>query len=106
MGEYRVSVSDSAKKDIRKIVSYIRYDLQEPAIAEKTTEAILDAIFTLEDMPARIGLVNDERLAKKQVRGIRVKNYSAFFSINETLKTVDIIRVIYSRRDWPTMLLS
>ena len=105
MGEYRVNISDLAKQDIRETVSYIRNDLQEPAVAERIAEAILDAIFSLEDMPARIGLVNDERLAKKQVRGIRVKNYTAFFRINETLKTVEIIRVIYSRRDWPTMLL-
>ena len=105
MGEYRVNISDLAKQDIRDIVSYIRYDLQEATIAERTAEAILDAIFTLEDMPARIGLVNDERLAKKQVRGLRVKNYTAFFRINETLKTVEIIRVIYTRRDWPTTLL-
>ena len=54
-------------------------------------------------MPARIGLVNDERLAKKQVRGLHVKNYAAFFRINETLKTVEVIRVMYSRRDWPTI---
>jgi len=94
-----------AKQDIRETAAYIRHNLQEPTIAEKNTEAILDAIFTLEDMPARIGLVNGERLAKKQVRGLHVKNYTAFFRINETLKTVDIIRVIYSRRDWATILL-
>ena len=105
MGEYRVNISDLAKQDIRETASYIRNDLQEPTIAYKTTEAILDAIFTLEDMPARIGLVNDERLAKKQIRGLHVKNHTAFFRINETLKTVDIIRVIYSRRDWATILL-
>jgi plasmid stabilization system protein ParE len=105
MGEYRISISDLAKQDIREIAAYIRYDLQEPIIAEKTIKTVLDAIFTLEEMPARIGLVNDEHLANKQVRGQRVNNYTAFFRINETLKTVEIIRVIYSRRDWPTLLL-
>jgi plasmid stabilization system protein ParE len=105
MGDYRINISDLAKQDIRETAAYIKYDLQEPAIAEKITEAILDAIFTLEDMPARIGLVNDERLTKKQIRGLRVKNYTAFFRINETLKTVEIIRVIYSKRDWSTILL-
>ena len=105
MGEYRINISDLAKQDIRETATYIRYDLQEPTIAEKATEAILDAIFTLEDMPARIGLANDERLAKKQVRGLHIKNYTVFFRINETLKAVEIIRVVYSRRDWPTLLL-
>ena len=104
MGDYKVNISDLAKQDIRDTASYIKYDLQEPVIAEKTIEVITDAIFTLEDMPARISLVNDERLAKKQVRGLHVKNYTAFFRINETLKTVEIIRVLYFRRDWPSLL--
>ena len=104
MGEYRVSISDSAKQDIRDTASYIKYNLKEPVIVEKTIETILDAISTLEDMPARIGVVNDERLAEKQVRGLHIKNYTAFFQIDEPLKTVTIIRVLYSRRDWPALL--
>ena len=106
MGEYRVIISDSAKQDIRNTASYIKNDLQEPVIAERTTEAILDAILTLEDMPERIGFVRDERLAEKKIRGLQVKNYTAFFVINEDARKVEIVRVIYSRRDWATLLLS
>ena len=105
MGEYSVRISDLAKRDIRNVTNYIKHDLQEPVIAEKTAETILDAIFTLENMPARIGLVNDDRLADKLIRGLQVKNYTAFYRVNETLKTVEIIRVLYSRRDWAALLL-
>ena len=104
MGEYSVDISDLAKQDIRDIASYIRNDLQEPTIAVNTTDAILDAISTLDNMPGRIPLVNDERLAKQKIRGLQIKSYTAFFRINETLKIVDIIRVLYSRRDWQTLL--
>jgi len=104
MGEYRVCISDSAKQDIRAIAAYIKHELQEPAIAEKTTVAILDAIFTLEEIPMRIALVRDDRLAEKQIRSIQAKNYSAFFRIHESMKTVEIIRVLYSRRDWAALL--
>jgi plasmid stabilization system protein ParE len=68
MEKYGLRISDLAKRDIRNIASYIKYDLQEPARAIKTTVAVLDAIFTLEFMPERICLVNDERLAKRQGR--------------------------------------
>ena len=105
MGEYRIIISDLAKQDIRDTASYIKYKLQEPAIAEKTIERILEAISTLEDIPTRIGTVNDERLAEKQIRGLQIKNYTAFFRIDELLKTVEIIRVLYSRRDWQTLFL-
>ena len=104
MGEYNVNISDLAKQDIRTIASYVEHNLQEPTIAVKTVEAILEAIFTLEDMPMRIGLVNDEHLAGKRIRGLQVKNYTAFFRVCETSKIVEIIRVIYSRRDWAALL--
>ena len=104
MGDYKVTISDLGKQDIRDIASYITNDLQEPAIAEKTTEAILDAIFTLENMPARVGFVIDEHLAAKRIRGLHIKSYTAFFRINETTSTVEILRVLYSRRDWAALL--
>jgi len=104
MDEYNVVISDLAKQDIQNTASYIKHDLLEEAIAEKTTEAILDAIFTLENMPMRIGLVKDERLAAAHIRGLHIKNYTVFFRANETLKTVEIVRVLYSRRDWAALL--
>ena len=104
MGEYSIGISDLAKQDIRSTAEYIKYELLEPAIVENTTEAILDAISTLEDMPDRIGLVNEDRLAEKQIRRLLVKNYSVFFRINESMKAVEIVRVIYSRRDWSSLL--
>ena len=104
MGAYRVDISDLAKQDIRDTASYIKNQLKEPTIAESTVNAILDAISTLEDMPMRIPLVNDERLAKMHIRGLQNKNYTAFFRVDDALKVVDIIRVLYSRRDWQTLL--
>ena len=47
MGEYRVSITDLAKQDIRGIVSYIKNDLQEPEIAYKMADTRIDAIYTL-----------------------------------------------------------
>ena len=104
MGEYKVRISDLAKQDIRDTASYIMSDLQEPAIADKTIENMVDAIFTLEDMPTRIGLVRDDRLAGKQIRGLHINNYTAFYRVHEETKTVEVIRVLYSRRDWAVLL--
>ena len=104
MGEYSIDISDSAKQDIRAAAAYITHEILEPAIAESTTETILGAIPTLEDMPDRVGLVNDERLAEQRIRRLLIKNYSVFFRINEAAKVVEIVRVIYSRRDWASLV--
>jgi len=104
MGAYNIRISDLANEDIRAIAAYIKHELNEFAIAEKTIEAILGAIVTLEDMPMRVGLVRDERLAERRIRSLHVKNYSVFFRINETMQTVEVIRILYSRRDWASLI--
>ena len=104
MDEYKINISDSAKQDIRDTAAYISDELFESNFAENTTEAILDAISSLNFMPARTPLVRDQRLAKAGIRGKQVKNYTVFYRINETAKEVDIVRVFYSRRDWQAIL--
>ena len=104
MDNYDIIISDLAKRDIRSISSYIKYDLHEPAIAKTLIDTIIDGIFSLSDMPSRINLVNDEHLAEKQIRGLQIKNYTVFFRINKYDKIIEIIRVLYSRRDWQSLL--
>jgi len=105
MEKYKIDISNTATQDIRGIFQYITNDLQEPITANKTVDTVIDAIFTLESMPERIGFVRDSRLAKMEIRGLQVKSYTVFFRINETQGTVDVIRVLYSRRDWKNVLL-
>ena len=104
MENYRIKISDLAQQDIRNTAIYIRDELLEPEFAENVTEAILQGIFTLEVMPARIPLVRDERLANMQIRGFPIKNHIAFFRIDEDEKMVEVVRVLYSRRDWQAIL--
>ena len=104
MGTYRINITDKAKQDILGITAYITNELHEPAIAVKTVDAILDAIYTLEEMPNRIGPVKDERLAEMGIRPLYVKNYTVFFRIVESTQVVDIIRLLYSRRDWKVLI--
>jgi len=104
MKKYKVKISDLAKEDIRDIFIYIRDVLLNPIAAENTTEAILDGISKLDIMPERVAKVRDERLAKMGIRGLQIKNYTAFFRIKEELSIVDIVRVLYSRRDWQSIL--
>jgi len=104
MDFYKVSITDAAKQDIRDVGRHITDELQEPAIAAKTTNAIIDAIETLEQMPDRISLVKDKRLAAQGIRPLYVKNYTVFFRIEKSTRVVDIVRVLYSRRDWASIL--
>ena len=104
MKVYRINIADIAKQDIRDIKIYITNELQESVTALNITNAILDAIDTLEQMPDRIALVKEKRLAANGIRPLYVKNYTVFFRIDETLDVVEIVRVLYSHRDWVSIL--
>ena len=48
--------------------------------------------------------VPDEYLAENGIKYVMVKNYIMFYTINEDEKTVNVIRFLYSRRDWKYIL--
>lgn len=104
MADYRIDISGPAKADIRELAAYIANELKEPEIAAQHVDLILEAVFSLEHMPTRIPKVRDDALATEGVHGMRVRNYTVFFLIDEISKTVTIVRVMHMRRNWPDIV--
>lgn len=100
MAEYKVEVSQPAENDLRNMIRYISVQLSAPVAAENMLDLINEALSGLADMPQKCPLVTDERLASMGYRKLQVKNYIAFFTINEKDKVVDVERILYARRDW------
>ena len=101
---YKVIIAPSALDDLRNILSYIAQDLASPETAVKILNTIERAIYSLSDMPKIHALVLDDRLSALGYRKLNVKNYIVFFMVNDALKTVEIDRVLYARRDWQHIL--
>jgi len=104
MAGYRVEVSEPAEEDLRDIVRYISSQLAAPVTAVRMTEAIESALSTLSDMPNGHPVVRDEHLASMGYRRLDIKNYVAFFTVDEKKKVVDVERILYARRDWANLL--
>ena len=104
MAGYRVEVSQPAEEDLRDIVRYISSQLSAPITAVKMMETIEEALSKLSNMPHSYPIVRDDRLASMGYRRVDVKNYTAFFTIDEKKKVVDVERVLYARRDWASLL--
>jgi plasmid stabilization system protein ParE len=102
--EYRVDVSEPAENDLMDIVNYISADLEAPITAMKMMETIEEALSKLRTMPHGRPKVREERLAAMGYRIEIIKNYIAFFTINEKEKVVDVERILYGRRDWKRIL--
>ena len=104
MTNYRVEVSEPAENDLRDIIRYISTQLSAPVPAIKMVDLIEDALMSLADMPQKCPTVTDERLASLGYRKLLLKNYIAFFTIDEKEKVVTVARILYARRDWLRIL--
>lgn len=104
MSRYNIDITEPAEYDLSQIGKYISEELLEPQLASKVIDKIASTIFSLEEMPSRHALVRDERLAQQGIRKIMMDNYIVFYIISEEIKTVTIIRILYSRRDWINLL--
>ena len=58
----------------------------------------------LTQMPEKLRLVDDPVLAVWGIRFIRVNNYLAFYTIDEDKKVVIIVRFLYQKSNWNTIL--
>lgn len=104
MSMYDIQITEPAEKDLYEIGAYISKELLEPEIAKKVFSEIAKGVNSLEDMPLRNALVADDRLDYKGIRKIMVDNYIVFYIVTDESKTVTIIRILYSRRDWINLL--
>ena len=104
MERYKVGLTDSAKTDIRVAARYIAVNLREPDTAERLLDRFDEALAELETMPMSHACVHDAFLASRGVRMTQAGNYLLFYlAISETL-TVKVLRVLYGRRDWFSIL--
>ena len=102
--EYSIRLAQKAKKDLRDIHAYIEQELREPATADNMLDRIIEAIESLAHMPRRNILLKDAGLMQRRIRREIVENYLVFYTINEEEKRVQIVRILYNRRDWINIL--
>lgn len=97
---YEVVMSGKAKDDLKYIITYINATLNEPTIAKKYVKIIRERIKSLEYFPQKYVIIDDEKLMDLKIRKLIIKNYIAFYRINEKKKIVTIERIIYGKNDW------
>lgn len=91
--------SAMARQDLRDIYEYIAYELLVPETATNQTRRILKSIRSLEEMPMKHRLYEDEPWHSQGIRFFPVDNYLVFYLPNENKNTVNIIRIMYGGRD-------
>ena len=101
---YFLNITDIAEQDILSAIKYISDVLKSPIAANNLLDEIEKYEGILESTPCIYPFVPDEYLAEKRIKFVIVKNYILFYVIDEDKKIVNVIRFLYSRRDWKNIL--
>ncbi len=96
---WEVKFTDQARRDLRDILDYITYELREPQIAVNLVRSITKEILSLDQMPMRYRLYEEEPWQSQGLRYFTVKNYIVFYYPDEPAGAVYAVRVIYGGRD-------
>ena len=103
--EYEVTLTSQAMEQIQETVSYIAHILLEPEAASRWGDLLQKEIASLNFMPARYPLTEEEPWHSYGIRKMPVKNFLVYYLVDEEQKRVSVIAIIYGRRDQLAALL-
>lgn len=103
---YNVIYSPEALDDVRKIYSYIAFDLKVPSTAKKQVEHIRKEIRSLDFMPMRYVLVDWEPWKSMQMHKVPVDNFVVYYTVDTESLTVTVIRIFYCGQDVENIIKS
>ena len=101
---YHIHITKAAERDLERAADYIAYTLKNPQAADTLLEEAERDINSLAQMPGRYALADDKVLAAWGIRSVRIKKYLVFHVIAKDTRTIHIIRFLYGKRDWISLL--
>ena len=101
---YTIHITATAERDIIRAVDYIKYTLKNITASEHLLDVATEQINSLEELPERFQLVDDPVLASWGIRFIIVNNYLAFYTTDEENQLVIIVRFLYQKSNWNSIL--
>ena len=101
---YIIHITATAERDILRAADYIEFNLKNPTAADYLLDAATEQINSLSDMPEKYRLVDDPVLASWGIHFIIVNNYLAFYTIDKEKQMVIVIRFLYQKSNWNSIL--
>lgn len=101
---YQLHITSTAEHDIMRAVDYIEFVLKNPQATDNLLDVVTKQIETLSDFPQKFRIVDDPVLASWEIRFVMINNYLAFYTINEEKQTVTVVRFLYKKSNWYSIL--
>lgn len=102
MKKYIVEISKTAKKDLEKIITYIRDSLFDDIIADKYKILFKQEFLNLENIAGSMPILDNNLTGHENIRKVNVKNYVIFYIVNED--KVNVLRIGHVFMDWEKFL--
>ena len=99
MDKYEIVMTPDAVEDLWELRNYIADVLLSPDTALEYIHAVREEIASLSQFPARFKPMDDEPWHSRGVRRLLAKNFYVYYWIEEPIKRVFVMNVIYARRD-------
>ena len=97
--KYAIEYLPAALEDLKEIVRYIARTLQNPKAAENLAHEIIKKVDLLADFPYSAPRYTPIKPLEYEYRKLLVKNYFAFYRIDEMKKTITVALIIYAKRN-------
>ena len=104
MKKYIVEISETAKQDLEKIISYLRHNLAGDIIADKYKILFKQEIKNLENVAGSMPVLNEMLTGHKNIRKINVRNYIVFYIVDEENSKALVLRIGHAFMDWEKYL--
>lgn len=102
--KYKILITEKAKSDLNEAADYIEYTLLNSKAADNLINSFEKELTKLVSMPEKHQLVNEPVLAAWGIRMIVINSYLAFYTIDMKAKTITLVRFLYGKRNWISIL--
>ncbi|MCM1180411.1 MAG: type II toxin-antitoxin system RelE/ParE family toxin [Clostridium sp.] len=101
---YNIYITSAAERDLIRAADHIEFVLKNPKAADDLLVEAEKQISSLSDFPEKFRLVDDPVLSSWGIRFVVVNNYLAFYTISEKENLVIVIRFLFQKSNWNSIL--
>ena len=103
--KYSYQFTKSAKNDLEQILHYIKVELNNSTAATSFTNKFQEAVSNIQLFANSCPKVINKFLSESIIiRKKLISNYVLYYSVNDNLKSIIILRIIFSHRDTDNIL--
>ncbi len=101
---FNIHITSVAERDINRAADHIDHVLKNPKAADDLLDHAEKQINSLCEFPEKFKLVDDPILASWGIRFIVIDNYLAFYIVNAENNLVTVVRFLFQKSNWKTIL--